>query len=28
LRKAILTHTTPAAVLRDLPDALEMQVAA
>ena len=28
LRKAILTHADPADVLRDLPDAFEMQVAA
>lgn len=28
LRKAILTHAQPADVLRDLPDALDMQVAA
>lgn len=28
LRKAILTRTSPAEVLRDLPDAFEMQVAA
>ena len=28
LRKAILTHTNPGDVLRDLPDALTMQVAA
>jgi nifR3 family TIM-barrel protein len=28
LRKAILTHANPADVLRDLPDALDMQVAA
>ena len=28
LRKAILTHADPSAVLRDLPDALDMQVAA
>ena len=28
LRKAILTHISPADVLRDLPDALQMQVAA
>ncbi len=28
LRKAILTHTDPALVLRDLPDAMKMQVAA
>ncbi len=28
LRKAILTHAEPADVLRDLPDALDMQVAA
>ncbi len=28
LRKAILTHATPADVLRDLADALTLQVAA
>ncbi|MGJ8587050.1 MAG: tRNA dihydrouridine synthase DusB [Yoonia sp.] len=28
LRKAILTHATPADVLRDLPEALDLQVAA
>ncbi|MEL6684984.1 MAG: tRNA-dihydrouridine synthase, partial [Pseudomonadota bacterium] len=28
LRKAILTHANPADVLRDLPDALDMKVAA
>ncbi|KQI72546.1 tRNA-dihydrouridine synthase [Loktanella sp. 5RATIMAR09] len=28
LRKAILTHATPAHVLRDLPEALDLQVAA
>ncbi|MDP5362348.1 MAG: tRNA dihydrouridine synthase DusB, partial [Paracoccaceae bacterium] len=28
LRKAILTHAMPSDVLRDLPDALDMKVAA